>query len=334
MRVVQLIQRTAEWKQWRTQGVTATDSPVLLGRVPEKTIVDLWLEKSGRVPAPDLSAIPAVRFGNEHEDYARELWEVEHLDCAQPICGEWDENPIFRASFDGLTASNEVVEIKCPFPNGTTLLDVRVRRERSEAYQRYYPQVQHQLLVANAQLGHLVFLDGESLLECEIRRDEKMIEEIIKKGEELHKAVVEGIRPCSGAVWSPKNSEEETLWREAAEEFLNAQTEIKAWKELQKEAKTRLQQLMGNFDQANFGGIKVSRSFARNQVSIQKIVEAMQSKGIQITEDVLDCCTGTPSERWSFKPSNEEDEKRPFSSIKEELGTVDTDSEEPSCVWF
>ena len=47
MRVVDLDQRTDEWKQWRKLGVTATDSPVLFGLVPEQNSIELWAEKTG-----------------------------------------------------------------------------------------------------------------------------------------------------------------------------------------------------------------------------------------------------------------------------------------------
>ena len=46
MRVVDLDQRTDEWKQWRKLGVTATDSPVLFVLVPEQNSIELWAEKN------------------------------------------------------------------------------------------------------------------------------------------------------------------------------------------------------------------------------------------------------------------------------------------------
>ena len=109
MRVVDLDQRTDEWKQWRKLGVTATDSPVLFGLVPEQNSIELWAEKTGLKEPTDLSDIPAVRWGVEHEDYARSLWELKHGDIASPLCVESDANPIFRASLDGYTTNGEVL---------------------------------------------------------------------------------------------------------------------------------------------------------------------------------------------------------------------------------
>lgn len=188
MRVVDLDQRTDEWKQWRKLGVTATDSPVLFGLVPEQTPLSFG-QKTGLKEPTDLSDIPAVRWGLEHEDYARSLWELKHGDIASPLCVESDANPIFRASLDGYTTNGEVLEIKCPYPDGITIMDVKIRRENSDAYKRYFIQVQHQLMVSGSLLAHLV-LDEDELIEFEISRDENVINEIKQKGEEFFKAVL------------------------------------------------------------------------------------------------------------------------------------------------
>ena len=208
MRVVDLDQRTDEWKQWRKLGVTATDSPVLFGLVPEQNSIELWAEKTGLKEPTDLSDIPAVRWGLEHEDYARSLWELKHGDIASPLCVESDANPIFRASLDGYTTNGEVLEIKCPYPDGITIMVVKIRRENSDAYKRYFIQVQHQLMVSGSLLAHLVFLDEDELIEFEISRDENVINEIKQKGEEFFKAVLEKRPPRDKTGWLPKSVEE------------------------------------------------------------------------------------------------------------------------------
>lgn len=304
MREIQLSQRTPEWKQWRKEGVTATDTPVILGFVPEKSVADLWAEKTGRKEPEDLSKIPAVRFGVENEDYARSLWEIEHVKFATPVCGQWDEDPIFRASFDGITSSYEVLEIKCPFPSGNTLLDVKVRKENSTAYKRYYAQVQHQLLVSGFSKAYLVFLDGDKLIEFEIFRDENLIKEIIRKGKEFFEAVKKDKCPVDNTLWQPKNSDQEILWREAASEFLEAQENIQKWKKIQNGAKEKLKILMNHHEKADYAGLKVSRSYTKGTATLAKIAEKLQENGVVITEDVLECCQGELSERWTFRASS------------------------------
>lgn len=104
MHIINLDQRTDAWKAWRNQGITATDSTVILGASPYKTPWRLWAEKVGKILPPDLSGNPNVQRGVALEDEARLLFQNKHLTCVMPACAESDVDPIFRASFDGFRA--------------------------------------------------------------------------------------------------------------------------------------------------------------------------------------------------------------------------------------
>ena len=111
---VDLDQRTPEWQSWRWMGITATESAVILGRSLYKTAWRLWCEKTGRALPPDLSANPQVRYGRDMESVVRRAFELRHAEVLFPQCAECSEDRVFRASFDGLTADDEPVELKCP----------------------------------------------------------------------------------------------------------------------------------------------------------------------------------------------------------------------------
>lgn len=71
---------TAEQRETRKQGLGGSDIAVILGLSPWKTPLELYLEKTGELPEPDLSANEAVHFGNVLEDvvadeYARRTGE-------------------------------------------------------------------------------------------------------------------------------------------------------------------------------------------------------------------------------------------------------------------
>ena len=100
MRLLDLEQRSEAWLAWRQAGITATESSVILGLNPYMTPWRLWCEKVGRAQPADLSANPLVRFGIEHEDEVRQMFELKHLDVVMPACAEFDEDPIIRASFE------------------------------------------------------------------------------------------------------------------------------------------------------------------------------------------------------------------------------------------
>ena len=142
MHIIDLDQRTDAWKAWRNQGITATDSTVILGASPYKTPWRLWAEKVGKILPPDLSGNPNVQRGVALEDEARLLFQNKHLTCVMPACAESDVDPIFRASFDGLTPLNEPVEFKCP--GEKVLTEVRTEGLKAKTVQMYSVQVQHQ----------------------------------------------------------------------------------------------------------------------------------------------------------------------------------------------
>lgn len=96
------------------------ESSVILGLSPYKTVWRLWLEKLQKALPPDLSNNPLVRYGKETEEIARSLFEFEFGEVLFPTCAEYDENPVFRASFDGLTSDGSPVEFKCP---GSSVLE-------------------------------------------------------------------------------------------------------------------------------------------------------------------------------------------------------------------
>ena len=139
MKYVELDQRSDVWFKWREKGITATEAVAISGHSEFATPWRVWAEKTGRVLPPDLSGNPYVQYGIEHEDEVRNLFMVKHEDVVMPACGEWDQNPVFRASFDGLNSQGEPVEIKCP--GESTLEDVLARGMSSDAYQMYQWQV-------------------------------------------------------------------------------------------------------------------------------------------------------------------------------------------------
>ena len=127
MRIVNLEQGTKEWLEWRRQGITATESSVILGLSPYKTVWRLWLEKLQKALPPDLSNNPLVRYGKETEEIARSLFEFEFGEVLFPTCAEY------------------------------VLEEVKNLGLESEAAKHYSVQVQHQLLVSGSPKGWLVF---------------------------------------------------------------------------------------------------------------------------------------------------------------------------------
>lgn len=301
MKEVRLEQKTDQWKAWRRNGVTATESAVIAGTSPFMTPWRLWMIKAGKMLEPDLSAVPAIRFGVEHEPIARRLFEVAHDTIVVPVCGELEEDPVFRASFDGITLDGEPVEIKCP--QEATLSDVRLSGRSSEAFQLYYTQVQHQLLVCGAAKGWLVFLDGDHLLEFEIKRDDEAIDKIRIAGRQFWESLIAGKAPPKDLkrdVFEPEGEDNINAWVRTAKELkivLERLSELDKAAATLKEQKSRLTQelvgMMGQACSANFAGIALTRRTTAGSINTEKLMQTHQ-----LTLADINACREKGSESW------------------------------------
>ena len=309
MHIVNLDQRTDAWKAWRNQGITATDSTVILGASPYKTPWRLWAEKVGKILPPDLSGNPNVQRGVALEDEVRLLFQNKHLTCVMPSCAESDVDPIFRASFDGLTPLNEPVEFKCP--GEKVLTEVRTEGLKAKTVQMYSVQVQHQMLVSGSNRGWLVFYDSttKELIEFEIQRDETIIKRLLAEGRKFYECVTKKIEPPKDPLrdaFLPAEGEERMRWIAAARDFAQADREIEALQARinqltvsRDEAKEKLIGMMGNNALADFAGVSLTRSAVKGRVDYAKLLEKVV--GWEPTEEEIESVRSKPTERWYVK---------------------------------
>lgn len=309
MHIINLDQRTDAWKAWRNQGVTATDSTVILGASPYKTPWRLWAEKVGKILPPDLSKNPNVQRGVALEEEARLLFQNKHLTCVMPACAECDVDSIFRASFDGLTPLNEPVEFKCP--GEKVLMEVRTEGLKAKTVQMYSVQVQHQMLVSGSNRGWLVFYDSttKELIEFEIQRDETIIKRLLAEGRKFYECVTKKIEPPKDPLrdaFLPAEGEERMRWIAAARDFAQADCEIEALQARinqltvsRDEAKEKLIGMMGNNALADFAGVSLTRSAVKGRVDYAKLLEKVV--GREPTEEEIESVRSKPTERWYVK---------------------------------
>ena len=268
MRVINVLQRSPAWERWRSEGVTASEAPAVLGRSPYKTPWRLWAERTGRTRADDLSRNPHVQRGIAREDEARQAFERRHDTLLLPVCGEADAEPVLRASFDGINDDGEPVELKAP--GEKTYAEVAEQAWASRPFQLYLPQLQHQLYVAGAARGWLVFYGGpERILELPVARDEPFLAETLV--------------PACLAFWEAVRTRQEPPLDPARDLFVPGGEGLDRWSVLSgeyraidaeltrakasaaalKEARERLEQallgLMGGFLTGEAAGVRVTR---------------------------------------------------------------------------
>lgn len=287
MRVVELDQRTDEWKEWRRLGITATEAPAISGHSEFCTPWRVWAEKTGRIEPEDLSKVPAVAYGVEHEDEVRTLFMLESGEVAFAACGEWDEFPVFRASFDGLTSDGYPVEIKCP--SDSTIIDLLARGTESEVYKRYLWQVHWQMLVADAPKAFLVFyLGSEKIKIFEVARNEEMILEMKNACKSFWETnILKDKAPAKipeRDTYVPQG-DDLMAWAKAARDYKAIKEEIDRLNDLLEEPKERLLTLMGNYRNADFFGISVTNTLSKGSVDYKAI---LAKRGIVLTPEELE----------------------------------------------
>lgn len=140
MKKIKLEQGSSEWKKWRSSGITATDMTVIMGVNPYTTKKLLYDIKWGGATVVESEAM--IR-GNEYESLARYKASYELDMKFEAACVVSDENPIFRASLDGIF-EDTICEIKVPkYENFERFLDKNI--------EMYKCQVYWQMIVTGAQ---------------------------------------------------------------------------------------------------------------------------------------------------------------------------------------
>ncbi|MET4694437.1 lambda-exonuclease family protein [Endozoicomonas lisbonensis] len=285
MKQVNLEQRSKEWHDWRRCGVTASDAAVILGQSPYKSRWQLWAEKSGILKEPDFSSNPHVQRGIDDEDDARIRMEEALGDAPLlPVCGEWEQNPRLRASFDGITKDGIPVELKAP--SEKVYQEVKALKDQSEGYRRAFAQVQFQMLVADAPRCWLCFYrNGMPILPACINRDEHLIQQLRQEAESFWQLVEEGDEPEKDPnldVFVPQGLSEQAQWHKLAMVYRRRQCrldelkgELDSRKSQQKLLQQELQKLMGAFRVAESDGLRICCSECSGSIDYQKALEAL-----------------------------------------------------------
>jgi putative phage-type endonuclease len=301
MKVINVSQRSTEWRVWRSQGVSASEAAIIMNRSPYKTPWRLWAEKKGLVLELPLENNPLIRLGLECEPQALQRFEDKHDVLLLPLCGESEGYPLMRASFDGLSESHEPVEVKCP--HESTFLDVLLNREQSAAYQLYWCQVQQQLLVAEAARGFLIFYHQGQDVEFVIERDEAFLTQLIETAMDFWTCVKTGPEPKKDPerdLYLPQGNDEQQWqrlaadYRQTAEKIDAIKAQLKAMELQQATIEQTLVGLMGPFLAAEHSGLRISRFQVQGSIDYKAVLNAMLP---EVQESALESYRKKPAER-------------------------------------
>lgn len=292
MKFIRLTQSTSEWLDWRRGGITASDVSALFGKNPYKTEWKLWAEKTGLQAEDDIMGNPYVRRGKDFEHLLREHVVEERQVGLFPACVEHDTISFLRASLDGIDRHKRPWEFK--IPSSGNFEEVRKHRLQSEPAERYFYQVQHQMLVTGASEGFLVFgrLDetdqGMRVVETQfliITANATIQQEIVDRSNEFLRKVRDGIEPDKDPdrdVFAPQTQDDALRWATASQfilPLLSRKAELKAMlDEVEvaiKSAAEPVIDVMGQNKFGEFAGLRATRVDRKGGVDWSELLKAL-----------------------------------------------------------
>ena len=133
----------AEWKLWRHKGIGGSDAPIILGKSPYKTALELYEEKIMPEPPEEKSNFVADR-GNRFEPKIRSLISLTMDIDFEVALVELPGTPL-KVSLDGRSPDRKIIiEIKTVGKDDHELAKQKIMPEK------YIAQVQHELFVTKA----------------------------------------------------------------------------------------------------------------------------------------------------------------------------------------
>lgn len=254
-------QNTESWVAWRQGGIGSSDAPVVMGVSPWKTPFKLWLEKLGRVKEEELNwAI--THKGHEMEPKARASFELEMMNDFPPTIAQHKDYEFLIASLDGFNEElNAVLEIKCPGEKDHKLaLDGKVP-------DKYWPQVQHQLLVTGAScVFYYSYFEGSGVT-IEVRPDKEYINELFQKEQEFWQHVTNKTPPPLSDLDVIELDDDFQL--SVAEDYEVFSNQLESLKTTIDELKTKMLEF-STHPRVKIGNVYITRGVRSTQFRIKK----------------------------------------------------------------
>ncbi|MDY7546733.1 YqaJ viral recombinase family protein [Glaciimonas sp. CA11.2] len=259
--ISKLVQGSGEWHTYRLTMRNASESAAVLGISPWTTPYQLWLMKTERLlPA----ANAAMQRGTELEPAARLAYEIQTGNIMQPLVLQ---EGAYSASLDGMTLDGQlIVEIKCPMRGTRSDLWKEVSAGRVPAH--YALQIQHQLMVSEAQAAHLWVFDGTQGLLHLIVRDEAAMT-TIHQGWEAFQRFLEFDTPPP-LIDGDTVIRDDEIWSETATAFLLAKRQAEVTNARLEEIRDQLVRLCRH-PREQGAGVSVTRYWRAGNVDYKRV---------------------------------------------------------------
>lgn len=183
-----------EWLEHRRKGVCGSDASVILGINPYRSILELWEDKTGRIPAEEKEN-SYTYFGHVMEPVIKkEFMKRTGLKVrAKNYILQSEEYPFMLADLDGVVKE----------PDGSySIFEAKTANEyKKSVWERgipdeYMAQVQHYLCVTGYEKAYVCVVAGGNAYYChEIKRNEEYIKRLIEREKIFWECVQKQIPP-------------------------------------------------------------------------------------------------------------------------------------------
>lgn len=191
-------QPLTNWHAERRQSIGASEIPTVLGLNRFQTPYDLWLIKTGRIPAPDLSGVPAVEIGKALEGPLIDLFaklrgiEIEHEGTTAYRC---PEHSFLSASPDGWVIEDG---------KRVGLVEVKTTRAWTTPPPYVVAQVHQQMLVTGMPWVIIIALVSGELRSWTIEADPEWQSRIVEAGARFWDHVLADVPPPGAPEPEPR----------------------------------------------------------------------------------------------------------------------------------
>ena len=257
-------QGSKEWHEWRDTGIGSSDACVIMGTSPWSTPRKIAEIKRG-IRERDKANF-AMKRGLDLEHEARLAYEKHTGEVMQPDCIVNKKHKWMKASVDGINISRDLIlEIKVPGKED------HLKAVEGIIPEKYYPQVQHQMMVADVPIVHYwSYYKSQGALVMVVK-DQEYQDELFEKEKEFYEKYIKGdALPDLTDKDIVKRDDE--AWINLVDEYLKVKYDLEPLIEKEKELKKQLYDLAGD-NSAEGNGIRVSRFFKKGNVDYKKVPE-------------------------------------------------------------
>lgn len=288
-----------QWLAVRNGGIGSSDAAAAVGLSPYKSPLELWLEKTNRKPADDLSQSEAVFWGSTLEAIIANVYAARTGNKVRRVNAvlQHPDHPYMLANLDRAVGADGILEVKTAGGHSAPFWAEGVP-------EHYQCQVLHQLAVTGKAWADVaVLIGGQDFRIYRIERDEAQIADLIEREAIFWQQVEADIQPVvdgsesSGRALSwlyPRDSgttldcADNVILNARFDELVQLRRDRETLEQAESLLRQQIQSDMGEATTAIFAGGKVSwkRSKDSSSVDLKRLLAEHPALATQYAQTV------------------------------------------------